>query len=108
MLGVANQLLATIALVVGTSYIINRGKIKYAWVTIIPLIFVGITTLVASIENIIVIYWPQMFIEGSQVKGGVNLIMTAIIIVCVIAVLIDAIPKWIQAVKSNLQKHSNS
>ncbi len=99
MLGAANQLLASIALTVGTSYIINRGKARYAWITIIPLIFVGITTLVAGFENITMIYIPQMFIEGKQVIGLVNLIMTAIIIVCVIIVISDAIPKWLRGIR---------
>ncbi|OGU38403.1 MAG: hypothetical protein A2X61_11420 [Ignavibacteria bacterium GWB2_35_12] len=40
MFGSANQLLATAALVAGTSYILNRGKTKYVWVTLILLIFV--------------------------------------------------------------------
>jgi len=99
MLGAANQLLATIALAIGTSFIINRGKAKYAWVTIIPMIFVGVTTLIAGIENIVVIYWPQVFIEGEQVKGAINLVLTVIIIICVIIVLFDAIPKWIKTVQ---------
>jgi carbon starvation protein len=50
MLGAANQLLATIALAVGTSFIINRGRSKYAWTTVIPMIFVGFTTLYAGIS----------------------------------------------------------
>ena len=48
MFGTANQLLATIALTVGTSFIINRGRIKYAWVTILPMVFVGVTTMTAA------------------------------------------------------------
>ena len=52
MFGTANQLLATIALVIGTSFIINRGRAKYAWVTILPMIFVGITTMTAAFLNI--------------------------------------------------------
>ena len=45
MFGAANQLLATVALAIGTSFIINRGKAKYAWITVVPMVFVGITTL---------------------------------------------------------------
>lgn len=60
MFGTANQLLATIALTIGTSFIVNRGRGKYAWVTIIPLIFVGTTTLTAGFLNIKNIYLPQI------------------------------------------------
>ena len=37
MFGVANQLLAGVALAVGTTILINMGKARYAWVTFIPL-----------------------------------------------------------------------
>lgn len=100
MFGTANQLLATIALAVGTSYIINKGKAKYAWITILPMIFVGITTLSAGFENITNIYWPQIFVEKTQVQGIINLVLTGVIIFCVFSVLIDAIPKWIKIIRS--------
>ncbi len=45
MFGIANQLLAAIALCVGTTVIMNSGRAKYAWVTITPLAFVATTTL---------------------------------------------------------------
>jgi len=99
MFGTANQLLATIALTVGTSFIINRGKIKYAWVTIIPLIFVGITTVTAGILNMVNLFYPQIFVEKTQIQGAINLLLTVIILVCVFVILFDAIPKWIKAYK---------
>jgi carbon starvation protein len=60
MFGTANQLLVAIALTVGTSFINNRGKAKYAWVTIAPLVFVAVTTLVAGLMNIINIFIPMV------------------------------------------------
>ena len=42
MFGIANQLLAVVALAVGTTIIINIGRAKYAWVTFVPLCFVSI------------------------------------------------------------------
>ena len=69
MFGTANQLLACIALAIGTSFIINRGRAKYAWVTIIPMTFVGITTLTAGFLNIKNIYLPQIQNAGTMVPG---------------------------------------
>jgi carbon starvation protein len=48
MFGIANQLLAALALAVATTIIINTGKAKYMWVTVVPLAFVSITTLTAG------------------------------------------------------------
>lgn len=48
MFGIANQLLAAIALGAGTTVIVKEGKLKYAWVTFVPMIFMFITTLTAS------------------------------------------------------------
>jgi carbon starvation protein len=38
-LGTGNQLLATIALAVTTTFLVNMGKAKYAWVTAVPMLF---------------------------------------------------------------------
>src|SRR5437667_929632 len=40
MFGIANQLLGSIALCVGTSLILNSGRAKYAWITALPMSFV--------------------------------------------------------------------
>ena len=96
MLGAANQLLATIALAVGTSFIINRGRARYAWITLLPMVFVGFTTLYAGISNIILIYIPQAMSSGNRVQGTINAVLTSIIIICVLIILSNAIPKWIK------------
>ncbi len=101
MFGVANQLLAAIALVVGTSFIINRGRAKYAWVTMAPMIFVSITTLTAGFLNVKNIYLPQAIDPGSRVPGSINLILTISIMICVIIILFNAIPKWVKAIRSS-------
>jgi len=97
MFGSANQLLATIALAVGTSYIINSGKAKYAWITIIPLFFVGLTTITACVKNITGIYWHQLAVSQTFVPGLINIILTIIILFCALFIFINAIPKWIKA-----------
>ena len=98
MFGTANQLLATIALAIGTSFIINRGRAKYAWVTILPMIFVGVTTLTAAYLNIKNIYLPQVNVKETLVPGVINLALTGLIIICVFIILSNAIPGWIRAI----------
>lgn len=50
--GIANQMLAAIALCVATSVIVKSGKAKYAWVTGLPLVWLVIITSVAAYEKI--------------------------------------------------------
>jgi carbon starvation protein len=53
MLGISNQLLASIALAVGTSYILNTARKRaYALVTAIPFVFVLVTTVTAAWQSI--------------------------------------------------------
>ena len=104
MFGTANQLLATIALAIGTSFIINRGRYKYAWVTIVPLTFVGITTLIAGIKNMINIYIPQLSNPATIFQGAINLGLTVFIMFCVIVILANAVPKWFGRIREEMRK----
>ncbi|MBL6986907.1 MAG: carbon starvation protein A [Methylobacter sp.] len=50
--GIANQMLAAIALSVATGILVKSGKLKYAWVTGLPLTWLVIITSTASWEKI--------------------------------------------------------
>ena len=102
MFGVANQLLATLALAIGTSYLINRGKIKYSLITIIPMTFVGITTVTGGVLNLINIYIPQMSVSKTALPGTINSLLTIIILACVLIIIMEAIPKWIKVYRSGV------
>lgn len=98
MFGTANQLLATVALAIGTSFMINRGLARYSWMTIIPMIFVGVTTLTAGYLNITNIYLPQVMDSAKRVQGLINFTLTVIIMGAVLIIFIDAVPKWIKVI----------
>jgi carbon starvation protein len=103
MFGSANQLLAGIALVVGTSYLINHGKLKYAWITFVPMVFVLVVTFSACILNILNIYIPQLDSPKTLVQGVINLVLTIVIMLSVVIILRDAIPGWIRAGRVSLE-----
>jgi carbon starvation protein len=68
-------------------------------VTIVPLVFVGVTTLTAGWMNIANIYLPQIAAEKTLVQGLINAGLTGLIMVCVVVIFADAVPKWIAAAR---------
>ena len=50
--GIANQMLAAIALSVATGILIKSGKLKYAWITALPLLWLVTITTTAAWEKI--------------------------------------------------------
>jgi carbon starvation protein len=89
--GAGNQLLATIALAIGTAFLVNGGKAKYAWVTAVPMVFVGITTLSAAVLSIATIFWPLTHVPGTQVQGYLDSGLMALFVVGVILVVTAAL-----------------
>jgi carbon starvation protein len=92
MFGVANQLLAGVALAVGTTILINMGRAKYAWVTFVPLVFVAATTLTAGWLNVRDTYWPMATGPNPalHVNGYILSICTSILLVLTVVLLLSA------------------
>jgi carbon starvation protein len=97
MFGIANQLLATVALAVGTTVIINSGRGQYAWVTLAPMCFVATTTLTAGFLSVRDNFWPMAMgaRPGLEVQGYMNTGLTVVMMTCVAIILVAAIRTWL-------------
>ena len=95
MFGIANQLLAAVALCVATTIIVNSGRAKYAWVTLLPLAFVSTTTLVAGYQSITDIFWPLAQKPQTATQGLINTGLTAIIMFAAVVIMLDSIRRWL-------------
>ncbi|SHL36342.1 carbon starvation CstA family protein [Streptomyces yunnanensis] len=123
--GIANQLLAAIALALCTTVFIKQGRVRWAWITGVPLLWDVLVTLTAS--------WQKVFssdpgvgflaqreqFAGALARGKVmapahsagdmrqivtnstvDAVLVAVFVLLLLAVLVDAIRIWIKAVRS--------
>jgi len=88
MFGIANQMLAVIALAVVSAHLANEGRGRYLWVTLIPMAFVATTTFTAGAQmlatqaNGLLVQWHNVPAERNvtamvhaSVLGGLILAM---------------------------------
>ena len=91
MFGVANQLLATLALCIGTAFILQHSrKWSYALITFLPALFMFATTFVAGIENIVYNYLPK-----HTFQGNLNAVVSVVMLALVIVIFLESIRKSI-------------
>ncbi|MBN1823745.1 MAG: carbon starvation protein A [Endomicrobiales bacterium] len=96
MFGVSNQLLAAIALGVGTTIIIKSGKLKYAWTTAVPMFFMFTTTLTAA--------WQLIWLFVDKIKTAatpadaftykLDAFLMVLMAVLAVVALFDMLYKW--------------
>ena len=105
MFGIANQLLASVALAVGTTVIINAGRARYAWVTILPLSFVSVTTLTAGAMSVRDSFYPMAIGPDltRHFQGYLNSVVTIVMMVCVLVILSSAILRWVRVLNGTLK-----
>ncbi len=115
--GIANQMLATIALCVATSAMIRSGKARYAFVTLLPLVWLTAVTMTAGIEKIFSAAANVGFLAHAAIlqtelaapaitaaraaelarliwNDRIDAIMTAIFVAAVVIILGDSLRAW--------------
>ncbi|PYV81833.1 MAG: carbon starvation protein A [Acidobacteria bacterium] len=113
--GIANQLLAAVALCLATTIIIKMHRVKYALVTLAPLAWLVVVTFTAA--------WHKIFDPDTRIgflaqarqiasAGGnarlifnnrLDAVVTSILIVLVALLLIESVRNWIAVLSSTKQ-----
>lgn len=124
--GISNQLLATIALCVGTTVIIKMGKKKFAFITMIPLTWLTIVTMTAGYQKVFAASpklgflaharWVQDFLDKGTLPAGAKTIadagrmmfndrldagVAAFFLIAVIVILAASIKEWMAVINGS-------
>jgi carbon starvation protein len=96
MLGISNQLLAAIALAVGTTYLLNHApKRSYALCAAIPFVFVVITVMTAGVESVLS-WWQKIpsSAPAEQLSLEILCSLATIMLALTGVIVLDATRKW--------------
>jgi carbon starvation protein len=108
MFGVANQLLAVLALALVTTWLVNAGRGRYAWVTLVPMLWVCSTTVTAG-TILVTRQFPasvrageELIANGGEAAGQkmiatayLNIGLTLFVMCSVGALVLTAAAKWV-------------
>ncbi len=117
--GIANQLLACCALVVATTILLKMGKKQYAWVTLLPMVWLIVVTMTASYQKIFDPSPRLGFLAGAhaleaQIESGaippdalgrtqhlifnnyLNVSVTALLVALILFLIFEALSLWIR------------
>jgi carbon starvation protein len=123
--GIANQLLAAVALTVATTLLIKSGRLKWAWVTGIPLAWDAAVTLTASYQKVFSDN-PKLgfFSQADKYQAGIDAgkvlppakspdqmstivtnshvdgFLAAFFAVLIVIVILDAARVWVKAIRA--------
>jgi carbon starvation protein len=95
MFGIANQLLAVVALSVAGTVMVNAGRARYLWAAVLPMAFVTLTTMWAGIQLI------QRFLDlarsspADSFKGYLNVFLIVAMMVSVAIILFESVRRWL-------------
>ena len=96
MFGVANQLLAALALCVGTTVLLKMGKARYIWITLVPMSFMVVMTIVAAWK----LFWVFTAKAATAATSAqaftfrLDSILVAVMAALAVIAVADSVLKW--------------
>jgi carbon starvation protein len=113
LLGVANQLLAAIALAIATSWMVNHGRARYTWATLVPLAFMCANTLVAGWLNLSLNYLRGPLAAGAPdlwsafaaapTPARIQCVVTLVVMALMVVIVGDCARHWWSHVRGEAQ-----
>ncbi len=100
--GTANQLLASIALATMTTWLVNHGKAVYGWCTMIPGLFVLITTVSAGTISVRDVFWPMAHRAGTELQGYIETSLMATFIVGALVIVGSALWRCVRTLRGEV------
>jgi len=115
--GISNQLLAAVALVVATTILLKMGRLKWIWVTLLPMAWLVIITMTASYQKIFsanarIGFLAQANAMAAQLADGkiaaakladtqrlifnlrLDAAVTAVLAAMILVLLVEALGQW--------------
>ncbi|HTZ46839.1 MAG TPA: carbon starvation CstA family protein [Verrucomicrobiae bacterium] len=115
--GIANQLLAAVALVVATTILLKMGRMRWIWVTLVPMAWLVVITMTASYEKIFsanprIGFLSFANVLAAQIGTGtipaakiletrriifnqrLDAVVTAVLAAMILVLLLEAIAQW--------------
>ncbi len=107
MFGVANQSLAILALAIVTTWLVNTGRGRWAFVTVVPMLWVCSTTLTAA-THLVTVRFPLMIEKGRKLldagdaagnkdvlTGYLSIAMTVFVVASVGSLVLWSAARWV-------------
>ncbi|HKQ19135.1 MAG TPA: carbon starvation CstA family protein, partial [Candidatus Eisenbacteria bacterium] len=92
--GVSNQLLAVIALAVGTTFLLRQRPVRYALVTFLPLCFLTVITMTAGVLNTFRYLSPAYIDQKGAGVAYLDGILSIVLLLLVGTILVDSVRRW--------------
>ena len=79
--------------------IIRSGRARVAWVTVVPLVFLAITTLTAGYMSVRDNFWPMAVGPNPalHVQGYIDAVLATVMMICVLIMIVTSVRLWKKA-----------